>query len=127
MGRPEGMDDEEWLEIDDAVASMIRLTDGLLAEIEDETSAKGIWEKLIALYQGKTITNKLFLKRKLLTFRMNENTSMNDHIQSFNNLCQEFASVDGKVSDEDKAVLLLCMIICSLHSCMGNLVSTLKI
>lgn len=76
--RPELVSEDEWEEQDEIASSIIRscLSDHLLTEIYSEKSAKAIWKKLEAIYQGKTLTNKLFLKRRCL--RMAEDSNLAD-------------------------------------------------
>jgi len=48
------------------------LADSVLINVSDEESAKKIWDKLGSLYQSKSLTNKLFIRKKLYLLRMSD-------------------------------------------------------
>ncbi|KAL4592371.1 hypothetical protein LXL04_005363 [Taraxacum kok-saghyz] len=83
-------DDEEWDDLDLRAASDIQL-----------------WEKLEQLYQGKDISNRLYLKEQFHTLRMNRDTKISDHLSVLNNIVSELEAIGGKVEDENKALRLI--------------------
>ncbi|GJR98627.1 retrovirus-related pol polyprotein from transposon TNT 1-94 [Tanacetum coccineum] len=56
-----------------------------------------------------TLTNhcELRLKDRLYTFRMKPGTSVQDHLDEFNNILIDLENLDVDIDDEDKAVLLV--------------------
>jgi hypothetical protein len=72
-----------------------------------ETSLKELWKKLEGLYMTKSLANKLHLKERLYTIRMAEGTSIQSHLNEFNSICVDLESLDMKMDDEDKAILLV--------------------
>ena len=70
--------------------------------------AKALWDKLGTLYQSKSLVNKLFLRKKLYNLRMKDGDSVTEHLNAFNTVVSQLASVDIKISDEDKCISLLC-------------------
>ena len=70
--------------------------------------AKALWDKLGTLYQSKSLVNKLFLRKKLCNLRMKYGDSVTEHLNAFNTVVSQLASVDIKISDEDKCISLLC-------------------
>ena len=74
---PKTMKEAEWEEMDETVASAIRLnlSDEVLNNInvEDCTTAGEIWKRLEELYMAKNLSNKLYLKKELYSMRMSEN------------------------------------------------------
>eukprot|EP00253_Pinus_taeda_P002100 PITA_02100 len=70
--------------------------------------AKALWDKLGTLYQSKSLVNKLFLRKTLYTLRMKDGDSVTEHLNAFNTMVSQLASVDIKISDEDKCISLLC-------------------
>ena len=97
------------------------LIDQILPEICTETTAKGLWERLENTYMGKNMTNKLWLKKQLYSLRMSEGGDLVAHIQRFNQVCSEVMSLDVKIDEEYRALLLLC----SLSSSYDGLITTL--
>lgn len=65
------------------------LADEVLREVADEETASGLWLKLEALYMTKSLTNKLYLKQRLFTFRMKEGTSVSDHLDELNKILMD--------------------------------------
>jgi hypothetical protein len=55
----------------------------------------------------KNLANKLRLKKRLYTIRMSEGTSMQSHLNEFNSIIMDLESLDVKINDEDKTILLL--------------------
>eukprot|EP00253_Pinus_taeda_P020962 PITA_20962 len=75
-----------------------------------EATTKALWDKLGNLHQSKSLVNKLFLHKKLYNLRMKDGDSMTEHLNAFNTVVSQLASVNIKISDEDKCINLLCSI-----------------
>ena len=69
---------------------------------------KALWDKLGNLYQSKSLVNKLFLRKKMYNLRKKDGDSVTKHLNTFNTVVSQLASVDIKISDEDKCISLLC-------------------
>ena len=67
---------------------------------EDEV-VFSLWLRLDSLYTTKSLTNKLLLKQRLLSLRMNEGTPLIDHLAQLNTILLELRNIDIKVEDED--------------------------
>ncbi|KAL2934945.1 Histidine kinase CKI1, partial [Bienertia sinuspersici] len=59
------------------------------------------------MYASKSLANKLLLKKDLYALEMEDGTSLQDHLNKFNGLITQLASLDVKIEEEDKAILLL--------------------
>ena len=55
----------------------------------------------------KSLANRLYLKQRLYSFKMQEGRSIEDQINEFNKIIDDLANVDVKIEDEDQAVTLL--------------------
>jgi gag-polypeptide of LTR copia-type len=84
------------------------LSNSTLQEILSEKTAKGLWEKLENIFMKKSLTNRLRLKLRLYTLRMEESTSISNHITEFTSILNDLDRLGVKVEDEDQALLLLC-------------------
>eukprot|EP00253_Pinus_taeda_P023097 PITA_23097 len=82
--------------------------DPILLNVSREATVKALWDKLGTLYQSKSLVNKLFLWKKLYNLRMKDEGSMTEHMNSFNTMLSQLASVDIKISYKDKCISLLC-------------------
>ncbi|KAF8364742.1 hypothetical protein HHK36_033282 [Tetracentron sinense] len=122
--KPTFVDDVKWEEIDVKALSTIRLclANNILVNVRGEITAAGLWKKLQALYQTKSITNRVFLRRKLFGLRIKEGTKVSKHLNAFNNVICELENVGVKMEEEDKADILLS----SLPKSYDNLVTTLS-
>src|SRR3954468_20792952 len=89
-------------------AIFMSVTDNVLREIADEETASGAWKKLESLYAGKSLTNRLYLKKRLYTLRMEEGSVVKEHLYAFNLIIMDLGNVDIKVESEDQAMILLC-------------------
>ena len=56
----------------------------------------------------KWLMNRLYLKKKLHQLKMEEGSSIKDHIAQFNKIVLDLKSVEVKIDDEDQAIVLLC-------------------
>ena len=107
--KPTDIENTKWEDMKLRAASTIRLA--LAPEIKydvlEENNPKNLWEKLTKTYQSKSLANKLFLKKDLFGLKMEEDGDLRDHLNRFNGLINQLNSLDEKLKDEDKAVLLL--------------------
>jgi hypothetical protein len=110
-------------ELEEKAHSMIllSLSDGVLREVADEETTAGLWKKLESLYMKKSLTNRLFLKQRLYTLRMQEGTPLCDHLDYFNRIILDMKNIDIKVDDEGQALILLC----SLPDSFDNFVNSM--
>ena len=98
------------------------LADQVLSEVCIETTTKGLWMKLENTYLGKNMTNKLWLKKKLYNLRISKRGDLIAHIQKFNQICSEVMSLDVKIEEKDRALLLLCSLLGSYNHLITTLV-----
>ena len=77
--------------------SLIRLclTNPILINFHDESTTKKLWKKLSDLYQVKSLVNKIFLRKKLYTLRMEEGGQIFEHLQYVGDLVDLNWSMDG--------------------------------
>jgi hypothetical protein len=121
--KPEKLTDEEWEDLKDMATSTISLclANNTLREVIGLTDPVDIWEKLESRYKSKSLTSRLYLKKRLFGLQMAEEANFNGHLDEFNKMTTELESIDVKIEEEDKALLLLA----SLPSSFDNIVTTL--
>ena len=104
------MSDEDWAKLDRKAKSKIRLcvSDSVLLNVSREATAKTLWDKLGTLYQSKSLVNRFFLWQKFYNLRMKDGDSVTEHLNAFNTVVSQFSSIDIKISDEDKCIIVLC-------------------
>ena len=101
--------DDEWEELELKAVSTIQLclTHHVLREVLDKVTAIDLWTRLEELYMTKSLANKIRLKERLYTCRMAEGTPVQKHLNEFNSILVDLESLDVKIDDEDKAILLV--------------------
>ncbi|CAA0831266.1 Probable prolyl 4-hydroxylase 11 [Striga hermonthica] len=118
-----GMEDDDWQDLQERVAGTIRLclADEVMYHVMHLKSADEIWKKLESQFMSKTLTTKLYLKQRLYELKIQEGTDLGQHVNIFNQVVTDLASLEVKIEDEDKAMILLC----SLPPSYEHMVTTL--
>ncbi|KAL9270861.1 Retrovirus-related Pol polyprotein from transposon TNT 1-94-like protein [Drosera capensis] len=121
--KPDSMLEDDWEELQMKAVSTIRLclADEVLYHVIGDESPAGVWKKLESRYMSKSLTNKLFLKKKMFGLKMTEGSDLIQHINTFNQTISDLLRIDVKFDEEDQALMLLC----SLPDSMETLVTTL--
>ncbi|KAL8470623.1 hypothetical protein ACS0TY_033249 [Phlomoides rotata] len=88
-------------------AIILCLGDKPLREVSKEKTAIDVWRKLESLYQTKSVPNKLYVKQKLLNFKMSEDKNLSEQLDTFNRYVDDLEDLNVKLEDEDKALMLL--------------------
>ncbi len=70
------------------------LTDAQLAHIQYCDNVKSAWEALCGVHAAKTIGNKLFLRRRFFTIKMQEGDHMLVHINTVKALADQLRCID---------------------------------
>lgn len=83
------------------------LTDKHLDIVKDEETAKGMMRKLENTFQRKSIFNKLSLKKKLLTMKLQRGEKLDDHFLKFDTVMRELENSGSKTEESDKICHLL--------------------
>ncbi|KAF7808411.1 Retrovirus-related Pol polyprotein from transposon TNT 1-94 [Senna tora] len=89
-------------------AIFMSITYIVLREIVDEDIVAKAWKKLEQLYWAKSLTNRLYLKKRLYNLRIIEGTMVKSRLDEFNSIIMDLKNVDIKIEDEDQALIVLC-------------------
>ncbi|KAL4590631.1 hypothetical protein LXL04_003568 [Taraxacum kok-saghyz] len=87
------------MDLREASAIRLSLANNVLANVHEILTAKEFWEKLEQLYQGKGISNRLYLKEQFHTLHMDGDTKISDHLSVLNNIMSELEAIGVKVED----------------------------
>ncbi|KAK0588992.1 hypothetical protein LWI29_008208 [Acer saccharum] len=108
---PDSLNDEQKSDMLEMalVTIILNLSDNVLREVNDETTAYGVWNKLESLYMTKSLTNKIYLKERLFGFKMNPSKGLGQNLDEFKKMTIELANAGEKekLSDENEAIILL--------------------
>ena len=76
---------------------ILSLGDKVLREVSKETPAARLWTKLESLYMTNSLENRLFLKKKLYSFKMQQGKSVEDHLDDFNKIVLDLENIVIKI------------------------------
>jgi hypothetical protein len=104
------MKDEEWEVLDRKELGMIRLilAASMAFNISKEKTTKELMDTLDKLYEKPSVSNKVFLMKRLFNMNMSEGGSVADHLNEFNMVTNKLSSVKVDFDDEVRALLILC-------------------
>lgn len=113
-GLKEALDEEFDLTKDDNKKKDIKaksiivqcLSDKHLEYVKDAISANEMVKSLRTIFERKSVFNKLYLRKKLLTIKLGNNR-MEDHFVIFDNIVRELESTGTKLDEDDKVCHLL--------------------
>ncbi|KAK4385200.1 Retrovirus-related Pol polyprotein from transposon TNT 1-94 [Sesamum angolense] len=69
-----------------------------------------VWKELEIQFMSKSIANKLYLKQKLYGLKMQEGFDLVQHMNVFNKIITYLAHLDVNIEDEEKTMILLCLL-----------------
>jgi hypothetical protein len=108
--KPMATKDEEWEILDRKALGTIRLSlaASVAFNISKEKTTKGLMDALAKLYEKPSVSNKVFLMKRLFNMKMSEGGSVADHLNDFNTVTNQLSSVKVDFDDEVRALLILC-------------------
>ena len=106
-----------------ALASIcLSVSTGLQIYVRNSKSGKEAWEHLANHFEEKTLSKKIFYRRKLYACRMDKSTSMVNHVNHVKTLSEHLEAVDDPVIEKDLVMIL----ISSLPEEYNNLITALE-
>ncbi|MCO5597942.1 hypothetical protein L7F22_052029 [Adiantum nelumboides] len=107
--KPEDMDEDELIEMDELALSIIMLTlaESVYFNVADEISAYDAWTKLSGLYEKQSAASQVCWLKKLLDLKMKEGTSMSNHLNEFNTIYSQLSAQGIRFDDPVRAMFLL--------------------
>ena len=76
--------------------------DKVLVSVGDIDSAWEIWETPQRMYESVTMVNMKFLRQRFFPSKMQEGTSVSQHLDKMENIFKEFVAVRVKMTDRDQ-------------------------
>lgn len=114
----------EWLRRDGQARAFIGLSleDSQLIHVRNFNTAKECWDSLRRYHEQQTVTNRVFILKRLCRMRLEENGDMEIHVNEMYQLFQRFAA-GGEAVPEDFVVALM---LCSLPESYNALITALE-
>jgi hypothetical protein len=97
-------------------------TDAQLAHIQYCDNVRSVWKALCGVHEAKAISNKLFLRRRFFTIKMQKGDDMLVHINMVKALADQLCSIEVNITDENVYMVLFM----SLPPSFNNLVTSLE-
>jgi len=91
-------------------AIVLCLGDKILREVAKDPTAASMWSKLESLYMTKSLPHRQFLKQQLYSFKMVDSKAIMEQLTEFNKILDDLENIEVQLEDEDKAILLLCVL-----------------
>ena len=79
----------------------------ILQDVLNEKTTDVLWLKLEELCMMKSLTSKLHLKQRLYLHRMEEGTSLEEHLMTFKEIVADLETLEVKYEEEDLGLMLL--------------------
>ncbi|MCO5557441.1 hypothetical protein L7F22_011005 [Adiantum nelumboides] len=107
--RSEGMDKDEWEELDELACSIIMLTlaESVYFNVAEETTAYDVWQKLCGMYEKQSAASQIYWLKILVELKMKEGTAMSNHLNEFHTIFSQLTAQEIVFSDSTKAMFLL--------------------
>ncbi|CAL8169224.1 unnamed protein product [Prunus armeniaca] len=106
--KPDTMTDVEWEDLEKLARGSIEphLIDEVLCKAM-EYIPKQTWDKLEKMFALQLLSNKLFLKEKLHSLKIEKGVNMMEHVSVFNRCIADLQRLDEIYKSEDNFVMLL--------------------
>lgn len=116
--------EERWLKADRQARATIGLLveDDQLRHIKDTASAQEGWKALKDYHQKASLTNQVYLLKKLCSMKLAEEDDMEIHINRMLNAVDELAALGEVLKDK----LIIAMLLSSLPDSYSTLVTALE-
>lgn len=99
-----------------------RIGDNYLEYVKDKNNPKEIWSALSEVYERKGVANRMFLRRKLLTYKMEKDDDLENHLLEFDKLVRDLKAAGAKIEDED----VVCQLLVSLSNSFESVSTALE-
>ena len=107
--KPADMSDANWKKLNNkAIGHIIQwVDDSVIHQMANETDAHALWVKLVSLFEKKTAAKKAFLIKELINVKYKDGLSVMEHLNNFQNMINQLATMNMAIDDELQALLLL--------------------
>lgn len=86
---------------------MLSLADDVIIKVRDEKTTSDLWLKFESLYMPKSLTKKLFIKKRMYHLRMQKGSSYQDCLDLLNKILLDLHNVEVKVDDKGAFLIFL--------------------
>lgn len=99
-----------------------RIGNDYLEYVKDKNNPKDAWSSLCAAFERKGVSNRMFLRRKLLSLKMKENDNLEHHLLEFDKILRSLKAVGANMEEED----IICQLLLSLPESYESVITALE-
>lgn len=85
----------------------LALDEVVLFNVFEGTMAKCLWDKLQTINEGKSTSNRIFLQKQLYNLKIEDEASLQEHLNDFNTLIIKLAAIEVKIDEKEKDTLVM--------------------
>ena len=98
---------KEEIELNVYETLILNLSDNVIRQVLEEDTVHKVRKKLENLYATKDLPNKMYLRNKFFTYRMDPSKSLTNNLDEFKKIVSDFKSLEDKLNDDNDAFFLL--------------------
>lgn len=93
-----------------------------LEYVKDKATAKDMYDSLCAVFERNSMAGQLWLRKKLITMKYQDNGKMTEHLLEFDKTVRELRAIGGKLEEMD----VVCHLLLSLPTSYDSVVTSLE-
>lgn len=86
----------------------LSISDNQIIHVKDCETAKDAWNTLSEFYEKSTFVNKLFLRRRLMSKRLEAGGDLEEHVNDIIQMADQLKAAGEKFEDRDISNIILC-------------------
>lgn len=100
---------DEWIESEKKAKLLLIqcIADSHLEYIKHQKTSYDMWQTLKKLFERKSISGQIYLRKQLLSMKFDESSDMQSHLLKFDKVLSSLKSAGAKMEDEDAVCHLL--------------------
>ena len=75
--------------------------------VRSATTGKEAWDNLEKHFQQKTLSHKIFLRRKLYSVKMEKGDVMTNHVNEIKTVSENLEGIGGPITEHDLIIMLI--------------------
>lgn len=83
------------------------VADSHLEYVQDKRRAKEMYDSLKQVFERKSVASQLYLRKKLMTMKLEETDDMSDHFLIFDKTVRQLKAIDAKFENLDIVCYLM--------------------
>lgn len=99
-----------------------RIGNDYLEYVKDKENPKEAWQSLCEAFERKGVSNRMFLRRKLLSLKMGETDDLKKHLLEFDKTLRKLKAVGANMEEED----IICQLLISLPQTYDTVATALE-